>query len=144
MLKRNPPPSNCDSSSQEQKDPDCQLKPYALVVDDSADIAFMLLMILQHSGYDGVMALSATEALALAKREHFNLVISDIGMPAMNGYELAGALRALPGYATIPMIAITGFAQYDDRDRALDAGFDTYVKKPVDPQELIDLIRHFR
>ena len=135
--------SNLEPNAQQQKVAERQFKPFALVVDDSADIAFMLVMILQHAGYDTVMALSGADALTLAKQEHFDLVISDIGMPEMDGYALAKALRALTRYATIPMIAITGFAEYDDRDRALSAGFNTHVKKPVDPMKLTQLLEEF-
>jgi CheY-like chemotaxis protein len=142
MLKAKHPASTSDMTAREQRVLDCQLKPYALVVDDSTDIAFMLVTIVQHAGFDAVMALSAAEALALAQREHFDLVISDIGLPEMDGYALAKALRALPGYATVPMIAVTGFARYDDRDCALAAGFNTHLKKPIDPAKLIELISY--
>jgi len=74
-----------DISPSTERRPEYQLKPSVLVVDDSADIAFMLLTILQHAGYETLMAISASEALAAAKREHFDLVISDIGMPGMDG-----------------------------------------------------------
>ena len=133
--------SPSEKASEQPEDLDCQLKPYALIVDDSADIAFMLLMILQHAGYDAVMSLSGVEALALAQKEHFDLVISDIGMPQMDGYALAKRLRALPGYTSVPMVAITGFSEYDDRDRALTAGFNTHLTKPVDPTSLVELVR---
>ena len=63
-------------------------------------------MILQYAGYDALMAVSATEALAVAEREHFDLVISDIGMPEMDGYALARSLRTLTSYAAVPMIAM--------------------------------------
>src|ERR671916_2187203 len=124
--------------------PQSQFKPRALVVDDSTDIAFMLVMILQHAGYEAAMAVSAVEGLSLAQREHFDLIISDIGMPEMDGYAFARRLRALPAYATIPMIAVTGFAEYDDRDRALSAGFNTHLKKPVDVVKLLELIEGLR
>ncbi len=124
--------------------PENQFKPRALVVDDSTDIAFMMVMILQHAGYEAAMAVSAVEGLALAQREHFDLIISDIGMPEMDGYAFAKRLRALPAYATIPMIAVTGFAEYDDRDRALSAGFNTHLKKPVDVVKLLELIESLR
>jgi CheY-like chemotaxis protein len=142
QLKR--PTSNSEMTAPEQRFVDCQFKPRALVVDDSADIAFMLLTIVQHAGYETVMAVSAVEALALAEQEHFDLVISDIGMPDMDGYALARALRALPGYSTTAMIAVTGFAHYDDRERALGAGFNTHLKKPLDPGKLIETIRDLR
>ena len=124
--------------------PEYQFKPRALVVDDSADIAFMMVMILRHAGYEAAMAVSAIEALALAQREHFDLIISDIGMPEMDGYAFAENLRALPAYATIPMIAVTGYVEYDDRDRALSAGFNTHLKKPVDVVKLLELIEGLR
>ncbi len=124
--------------------PEYQFKPRALVVDDSTDIAFMMVMILQHAGYQATMAVSAVEALALAQREHFDLIISDIGMPQMDGYAFAESLRALPDYGTVPMIAVTGFAEYDDRDRALSAGFNTHLKKPVDVAKLFELIEGLR
>ena len=110
------------------------------MIDDSADIAFMLLTLLRQAEYDAVMAVSASEALGLAQEEDFDLVISDIGMPDMDGYTLAKSLRALPGYAAVPMLAITGFAEYDDRDRALAAGFNAHLQKPVDPTILLTLI----
>jgi len=112
----------------------------ALVVDDSTDIALMLAMILQKAGYEAVMSTSAVEALKLADNRHFDLVISDIAMPEMDGYSLARALRSRPEYREVPLIAVTGFDQYDDRERALAAGFNTHIKKPVEPTHFIELV----
>jgi len=123
-----------------EKDPVCRLKPCALVVDDSVDIAFMIVMLLQHAGYDAIMRFSASEALAAARREHFDMVISDIGMPEMDGYALAQALRGLPDYGAVPLIAVTGLAEYEDRDRALSAGFNAHMKKPIEPVKLLELL----
>src|SRR5215204_3740028 len=81
----------------------------ALVVDDSPDIANMLAAVLRHAGYDVTTAYSAQDALTAAFARHFDLVVSDIGMPGMNGYELA---------------------------RALEAGFDDHLSKPIDPGTL--------
>jgi len=134
------PTGSSQTDSEDDIVPEYQFKPRALVVDDSADIAFMMVMILRHAGYEAVMAVSALEALTLAQREHFDLIISDIGMPHMDGYAFAENLRALPAYATIPMIAVTGFAEYDDRERALSAGFNSHLKKPVDVVKLLELI----
>lgn len=138
------PAGSSQIDSEDDKVTEYQFKPRALVVDDSADIAFMMVMILQHAGYEAAMAVSAVDALALAQSEHFDLIISDIGMPQMDGYAFAESLRALPSYATIPMIAVTGFAEYDDRDRALSAGFNTHLKKPVDIVKLLELIEGLR
>ncbi|MBV9926600.1 MAG: response regulator [Acidobacteria bacterium] len=109
---------------------------HVLVVDDNPDITEMLAAVLRLSGYDVSTALSAPEALKAAHERRFDVVVSDIGMPGMNGYELARALRARPDYGSARMVAVTGFAMYDDRDRALEAGFDTHLSKPVAPADL--------
>ena len=119
-------------------------KPRALIVDDAPDVTEMLAMFLQHAGYEAVMAFSAIEALETARHEHFEVIVSDIGMPGMNGYDLAVALRALPEYSEVPMIAVTGFSMYDDRGRALESGFNAHMTKPINPMALLDLIKSLR
>ena len=109
---------------------------HVLVVDDNPDITEMLAAVLRLSGYDVSTALSAPEALRAAHEQRFDVVVSDIGMPEMNGYELARELRSRPEYGSARMVAVTGFAMYDDRDRALEAGFDTHLSKPVAPADL--------
>ena len=112
----------------------CPLR--ALVVDDNPDIADMLAALLRHVGYEATAAYSPSDALTTALTKHFDVIISDIGMAGMNGYELARALREVPEYNTTPMIAVTGFAMYDDRNRAIEAGFSTHLSKPIDPVAL--------
>lgn len=68
----------------------------------------------------------------------------DIAMPGMDGYSLATALRSRPEYQEVPLVAVTGFDQYDDRERALAAGFNTHLRKPIDPLEFTDLIQKLR
>ncbi len=116
-------------------------KQRVLVVDDAPDIAELLAMLFRHTGYEVEIAFSAAEALEAAQQEQFDVVVSDIGMPQMNGYELAQALRALPNYQSIPMIAVTGFAMYADQEQALQAGFNAHLAKPVDPRALLDLVK---
>lgn len=113
---------------------------WALVVDDVSDVTEMLSVLLSHAGYEVSTASSAPEAIALAKENHFDIVISDIGMPEMNGYQLAQALRALPDYESVPMVAVTGYSMFDDRNRSLNAGFKEHVTKPIDPRAFLDLI----
>jgi CheY-like chemotaxis protein len=108
----------------------------ALVVDDNEDIADMLAAVLRQAGYNVSTAYSGPAALAEAFAGHFDIIVSDIGMPEMNGYELARALRAMPDYSSVPMVAVTGYAMYDDRDRALEAGFNDHLSKPIDPVNL--------
>lgn len=119
-------------------------KPRVLVVDDAPDVTEMIALLLSYSGYDAVTVFSAPDALDAARGEHFDVVVSDIGMPGMTGYELAVALRALPDYASVPMVAVTGFAMYDDRERALESGFNAFLTKPINPMNLIDVIKSLR
>jgi CheY-like chemotaxis protein len=112
----------------------------ALVVDDVSDVTDMLSVLLTHAGYDVTCASTAPEALAFAREQRFDMVISDIGMPEMNGYELAEALRSLPGYDSVPLVAVTGYSMFDDRTRSLTAGFNEHVTKPIDPRAFLDLI----
>ena len=114
-----------------------------LVVDDAPDVSEMLATILRYSGYEVSTATSATEALDLARREQFDVVVSDIGMPGMNGYQLAEALRAFPAFSSVPLVAVTGFDMYSDREKARAAGFDAFLAKPINPGDLIDTIKSF-
>ncbi len=121
-----------------------EARPMALIVDDVADVSEMLSVFLSLAGYEVVTALSASEALEAARSTHFDVVISDIGMPQMNGYELAQALRSTPGYEGVPLVAVTGFSLYDDLQRSLQSGFNAHLTKPVDPNELFQLIERLR
>ena len=121
-----------------------KIKPLALVVDDAPDVTEMLGMLMRFAGYEVVTAFGAAEAFDAARRSHFDVVISDIGMPGMNGYELAEALRRLPSYAAVPLIAVTGFSMFDDRERALGSGFNDFLTKPINPSDLIDTVNRLR
>ncbi len=112
-----------------------------LVVDDAPDVTELLALLMSHAGYEVAMAFSATEAFDAARAGHFDAVISDIGMPGMNGYQLAEALRALPDYQSTPLIAVTGFTLFEDRERARRAGFDDFLHKPINPSDLLDVVR---
>jgi CheY-like chemotaxis protein len=112
-----------------------------LVVDDVQDVTEMIGLLLKHAGYDVSTADSAKSALRLARKRNYDLVISDIGMPEMNGYELATALRGLNDYTNTPMIAVTGYSEYDDRGRAERAGFNVHLTKPIEPAHLLDLMK---
>src|SRR6267154_1905077 len=108
-----------------------------LIVDDVPDVTEMIALFLKHAGYEVATAGSATAALQLAKEKAFDLIISDIGMPEMNGYELAESLRGRSEYQGTPMIAVTGYTEYDDRGRAQRAGFSAHLTKPIDPADLL-------
>src|SRR5438132_6330412 len=110
----------CPSQSphKQTSDKDSEKQRWALVVDDVSDVREMLSVLLTHAGYEVSEASCAQDAIALAREHHFDVIISDIGMPEMNGYELAEALRSLPGYESVPMVAVTGYSMFDDRNRS--------------------------
>ena len=112
----------------------------ALVVDDVADVTEMLAVVLTHAGYSVVTAASAPAALKDARERQFDVIISDIGMPEMNGYQLAREVRKLPGYESVPMVAVTGYSMFDDKERSTNAGFNAHMTKPIDPRALLQLI----
>jgi DNA-binding response OmpR family regulator len=107
-----------------------------LVVDDNKDAADTLAMMLQLAGHEVRVAHGGSAALAVAHSFRPEVAILDIGMPDMNGYELATALRGQSWAAGIYLIALTGWGQEGDRQRAREAGFDQHMTKPLDPEAL--------
>jgi signal transduction histidine kinase len=112
-----------------------------LVVDDNLDAAEALAMALGIAGCDTRMAYTAHAALAIAPAFGPDAVLLDIGLPDLNGYELARRLRRLPGGAGLTLIATTGWGQDKDRQRAFEAGCDHHLTKPVDVEMLRGLLR---
>ena len=128
------------SSHKQTSTKDSEKHRWALVVDDVSDMRELFSLLLTHAGYEVSEASCARDAITLAREHSFDVIISDIGMPQMNGYELAEALRSLPGYESVPMVAVTGYSMFDDRNRSLNAGFNEHVTKPIDPRAFLDLI----
>jgi PAS domain S-box-containing protein len=113
-----------------------------LVVEDEEDARELLVALLERAGAIVSAASSAREALAVLEREPPAVVLSDIGMPGEDGYALIRRIRALgsENIARTPAVALTAFARPEDRTRALDAGFDSHVSKPIEPNELFAAI----
>jgi signal transduction histidine kinase len=112
-----------------------------LVVDDEADTRELLRKVLEGCGSEVTTAGSAAEALAAFVESKPDVLVSDIGMPEEDGYELIGKLRTLEaGTSRIPAIALTAYARLEDRVRALNAGFQVHVPKPIEPAELIAVV----
>jgi PAS domain S-box-containing protein len=111
-----------------------------LVVDDDRDAADSLAQLVALLGHDSEVAYDAQTALAKARARLPDVVLCDIGLPGMDGYEVARALRASsPG--RLRLVAVSGYAQPEDVTRAIEAGFDAHVAKPPDPERLEDLLR---
>jgi CheY-like chemotaxis protein len=112
-----------------------------LVVDDNADSADMLAEVLLAMGYTPHVAHDGHAALRLAADHLFDLALLDIGLPHMDGYELARRLRVAPGGDRTRLIAVTGYGQEADARAAQEAGFDAHLVKPVDIEDLERVIR---
>jgi signal transduction histidine kinase/ActR/RegA family two-component response regulator len=110
-----------------------------LLVDDADDTLDVLEQILRHSGATIMAASSAGTALALLEREQPDVIVSDIGMPDIDGFELMRRIRrrAAGAGGSIPAIALTAFTRQDDRHKAMQAGFNDYLAKPVEPGSLV-------
>jgi signal transduction histidine kinase/CheY-like chemotaxis protein len=112
-----------------------------LVIEDSQDTLEMLELWLRTFGCDVTVAQRAFDALRLAVEEKPDLIISDIGLPEIDGYELIRKLREVPGLETVPAIALTGYARDEDRDLATAAGYDAHLSKPAEMSRLLYLVR---
>jgi CheY-like chemotaxis protein len=113
-----------------------------LVVDDQPDARELLTLVLGRAGAEVSTAASAAEALELLEHEELDVLVSDVGMPAVDGYELICRVRDMAARRArrTPSVALTAYASEDDRQRALAAGFDAHISKPVEPAELVSVI----
>jgi CheY-like chemotaxis protein len=112
-----------------------------LVVDDNRDTAELTAELLATDGHEVRTAGDGPAALALIDGFHPQIVLLDIELPGMNGYELAGHIRALPAGRELRLVAVTGYGRESDRRRALEAGFDEHVVKPMDIDRLQQALR---
>jgi two-component system CheB/CheR fusion protein len=112
-----------------------------LLIDDNVDAVESLALLLSADGHQVRTAYEGTTALALAEDFHPDLVILDIGLPGMDGYEVAREIRSRPTIGSPTLVALTGYGQQEDRKRARAAGFDHHFIKPADVRALQKLIR---
>jgi CheY-like chemotaxis protein len=111
-----------------------------MIVEDQPDTLEMLTAHFRVRNYEVFPCDSAVEALEVAGRERFDLVISDIAMPSMDGLELIRDLRKKEGLEAIPAIALTGYASQKDYDASIAAGFNMHLPKPIEPAELVTVV----
>lgn len=112
-----------------------------LVVDDNADAALTLGMLLGAMGHDVVVEHDAQAALGSARRHRPHIAFLDLGLPEVDGYELARRLRAQAETADTVLVAVTGYGATEDRVRSAGAGFDRHLTKPVASEDILDLLR---
>ena len=114
-----------------------------LVVEDEADNRRIMRDLLVNSGYEVVEAVTGDDGVAMAQSQAPDLILMDIGLPGLDGFEVTRRIKARDELRKIPVIAVTSHAMSDDNTRALEAGCDAYFSKPVSPRVLLAKILEF-
>ncbi len=146
-LPRAAAPAESEAAPGERKTPDARAARVSgsgrriLVVDDNADAREALGLLLEDEGHDVQIAGDGPGALESAATFSPEVVLLDIGLPGMDGYEVARALRSVPGCERALIIAVSGYGQAEDRERSRIAGFDQHLLKPVAPERLLEIVR---
>ena len=112
-----------------------------LAVDDSASMRQMVTFTLKGAGYEVVEAADGVEALAAAKSQSFNLVVTDVNMPNMDGITLIGELRKLPNYRFTPLLMLTTESGVDKKQQGKSAGATGWIVKPFNPEQLLATVK---
>ena len=119
------------------------MKRTALVIEDNEQNLYLVTFILEKSGYEVVQARDGRDGIALAAQVAPVLILLDIQLPGMNGYEVAQALRSNPALKAVPIVAVTSYAMVGDRERALEAGCSGYIEKPINPETFLKDIERY-
>jgi two-component system cell cycle response regulator DivK len=114
-----------------------------LVVEDQEDLRGVLRTLLTGSGYEMLEAADGQAGVQIAKSEHPDLILMDIQLPILDGYDATRQIKADPKLAATPIIAVSSFAMKGDEEKARAAGCDHYVTKPYSPVQLLRIIRGF-
>ncbi|MFQ3536936.1 MAG: response regulator [Aggregatilineales bacterium] len=114
-----------------------------LVVEDNADNRILITDVLDSMHYEVIIATDGEEGLRKASAERPDLILMDISLPQMDGLTATRRIKAMPELQHIPIIALTAHAMVGDRERALEAGCDDYVSKPIDLRELATKLTHY-
>ena len=114
-----------------------------LVIEDNEKNRYLISFILKGSGYEVIEAITGEEGVEIAIRKRPDLVLMDIQLPGIDGYETTRRIRADSAGEKVPIIALTSYAMTGDRERALAAGCTGYVEKPINPDTILDEIQKF-
>ena len=114
-----------------------------LVIEDNRDNLELMRYLLGAFGHEALVAEDGSEGLAMARRERPDLILCDIHLPGMDGYAVVGELKRDSALACTPVVAVTAMAMIGDSERGLDAGFDGYIFKPIDPGNFVSQLRQF-
>jgi CheY-like chemotaxis protein len=112
-----------------------------LIVEDNTDNRFIYSAMLRYAGYEVILAVDGPQGLELGRTQEPDIVLMDISLPGMDGLEVTRRLKADPATRSTPIVALTAHALPADRVRALEAGCDAYLAKPLAPPRLLDEVR---
>ena len=119
------------------------MAPRILLIEDNEQNRYLMTFLLERAGFAVEQADTGKAGLEHAAREIFALVLLDIQLPGIDGYAVTRAFRALPGWAHVPIVACTSYSMAGDREKALDAGCDAHLEKPIDPETFVSEIRSY-
>jgi CheY-like chemotaxis protein len=114
-----------------------------LLVEDNAANLELMQYLLKASGYTTLTAIDGRQGVEVAQRESPDVILMDLQLPIMNGYEAARLVKAVPALRGVPIIAVTAFAMVGDRDKILTHGFDGYIAKPITPERFVAEVEGF-
>ena len=114
-----------------------------LLIEDNEQNRYLATFLLEQRGFTVTHAPDGKAGIALAARERFDLILLDIQLPGMDGYAVARALRADAGQVAVPIVAVTSYAMTGDREKAMAAGCNGYLEKPINPETFVTDIEKF-
>ncbi len=113
------------------------------IIEDNENNLYLIKYLLELNGYQVIYAMNGLDGIELVAHEKPDLVLLDIQLPKMNGYEVARRLRMIAGQENLPIIAVTSYAMPGDREKALEAGCTGYIEKPINPETFIGNVRQY-
>lgn len=114
-----------------------------LVIEDNEQNMYLIHFLLEANGHTVIEALDGEEGIQRAQDASPDIILLDIQLPKMDGYEIARIIRGTPGLATIPIIAVTSYAMAGDREKILAAGATDYIEKPINPATFVEQIQKY-
>src|SRR5689334_5635959 len=114
-----------------------------LIIEDNPTNMQLMVYLLQAFGHTPLEAITGELGLAMARHQPPDLILCDLQLPGMDGYEIARQVKADPKLAAVPLVAVTAYAMVGDRDKALAARFDGYIAKPITPETFVEEIEAF-
>ena len=119
------------------------MKGRILVVEDNKENLYLVSFILKQNQYEVIFAADGIQAIEKAKAEKPTLILMDMQLPKLDGYEATKKIKEIPGFKNIPIIALTSYAMPGDKEKALSAGCTGYIKKPISPETFMTDIEKY-